>query len=91
MRRWMICITLVSSACGGPPKVPPPPTVKIPVAVPCVASGGKPEPIEPLSASFPEDVWAAMPPGSKAQAVKGQAGRRMNYADELLASVAGCK
>ena len=91
MRRLMISIVLASSACGGPQTVPPPPSVKIPVIVPCVASGGKPQAIEPLSASYPEGVWAAMPPGSKAQAVKAQAGRHLNYEDELFASVAGCK
>lgn len=63
----------------------------VPVASGCVGDGGKPQPPKPLKGRYTTDQWAAMPPGSKAQAVAAQAGHRMNYEDQLAASTAGCE
>lgn len=65
-------------------------TVPVVVAVPCVSAQGKPDKVVPLNERMTRKQWDAKPTGAKAQAVRGQAGRRLNYEDELAASTAGC-
>lgn len=97
----MRSITLVSSAAlvllagcaGGERPVKPadkPIEYAVPVAVPCVAEGGRPAKVQPLRERYAAEQWAALPPGSKAQAVAAQAGKRMNREDSLEAATAGC-
>jgi len=58
------------------------------VAVGCVVD--KPAPVVPLNQQTGADGWGAMAPGSKAEAVRAPAGRRLNYEDRLTSSVKGC-
>ena len=59
------------------------------VAVGCVTA--RPQPPVPLLSRFTDKEWEALAPGAMAWAAKAQAGRRMNYADHLAGSTAGCK
>lgn len=92
------CLALVGCATtkSSPDLPPTEPSVvirevNIPVPVGCVSDKGKPDPVVPLSQTIPDEEWAVMPPGAKAQAVKAQAGKRLNYEDELAASTASCE
>jgi hypothetical protein len=62
--------------------------VKVAVAAGCVS--GAPETVKPLNERIPADQWNALAPGAKAEAVKAQAGERMNYEDQLRAATAAC-
>lgn len=64
-------------------------TVSVPVSVGCVVD--RPVPVRPLNEQIAPGQWGALAPGAKAEAVKSQAGERMNYSDELEASTSGCK
>lgn len=64
-------------------------TVYVPVSVGCVVD--KPAPVRPLNEQIAPEQWGALAPGAKAEAVKAQAGDRLNYSDELEASTSGCK
>jgi hypothetical protein len=64
-------------------------TVPVPVSVGCVVD--KPAPVRPLNKQIAPEQWETLAPGAKAEAVKAQAGERMNYSDELEASTSGCK
>jgi hypothetical protein len=96
MRCSMRSITTASSllllaACAHAPA--PEPAVQyrdaaIAVAVGCVVD--RPAQPVPLSARVSAAEWAARAPGAKAQAVRAQAGRRLNYEDAEAAATAGC-
>jgi hypothetical protein len=60
----------------------------IAVTVGCVVD--RPAPVAPLKTTVPAATWAARAPGAKAQAVRAQAGRRLNYEESLAASTSGC-
>lgn len=62
--------------------------VPMPVPAPCVVD--RPAPVVPMNAQVAAADWAARAPGAKAQAVRAQAGRRMNHADALAAATSGC-
>lgn len=79
------------SGCATPGEQPPEivyKEVKVAVATGCVVD--RPEEVQPLNKRIPADTWASLAPGAKAQAVKAQAGDRLNYEDELRAATAGC-
>lgn len=61
---------------------------KVAIPTPCVVN----RPAEPprLRDQIPATNWAGIAPGAKAQAVKAQAGARMNYEDELRAATSHC-
>lgn len=86
----MIALCLLAG-CGG--TAPRPEvhykTVPVVVTAPCVVD--RPEKPTGLKAIIPDEQWAQMPTGAKAQAVKAQAGRRLNYEDRLEAATAGCR
>ena len=96
MRCSMRSIATVSSlvllaACAHAPA--PEPTVQyrdaaIAVAVGCVVD--RPPAPAPLVARISSADWAARAPGAKAQAVRAQAGIRLNFEDRLAASTSGC-
>lgn len=65
--------------------------VPVPVATGCIATGGRPAPVKPLNEQTARDDWYKLAPGAKANAVKGQAGDRMNNADLDRAATSGCK
>jgi hypothetical protein len=67
--------------------------IEVPMAVPtgCVAEGGKPEVTASLRDRYTAEQWAALAPGAKANAIRAQAGRRMNYEDALRAATAACQ
>ncbi len=58
------------------------------VAAGCVAD--RPAPPVPLNARIPAAEWAARAPGAKAQAVRAQAGVRLNHEDRQAAALSGC-
>lgn len=64
-------------------------TAPVAVTTPCVVN--RPEKVVPLKQTIRDAQWAQIPPGAKAQAVKAQAGRWMNYTDKLEAATAGCR
>ncbi|MEZ0495386.1 hypothetical protein [Sphingomonas sp. IW22] len=63
-------------------------TAPVAVAVGCVVN--RPARVTPLRELVPAAQWAARAPGAKAQAVRAQAGRRMNHADALDAATRAC-
>jgi len=90
----LILAGIILAGCGGPVKtagdeVPIP--YAVPVAAGCIGKDGRPAAPAPLQGRYPAEQWARMPPGAKAQAVAAQAGKRMNFEDQLTASTAGCK
>lgn len=91
--RFALCAVLLIAlaACAGDtpePKVEYR-TVYVPVSAGCVVD--RPEPVRPLNEQMTPEQWATLPPGAKAEAIKAQAGDRMNYSDSLEASTSGCK
>lgn len=70
--------------------------VLVPVATGCVADtdgdgeGDRPDPVTPLRDTIPESDWEARAPGAKAETIRAQAGRRMNYEDQDRAATSGC-
>ena len=91
--RLALCAVLLTAlaACAGQT---PEPTVEYRTEYVAVSTGcvvDKPETLVPLKEQIAPEQWARMAPGAKAEAVKAQAGYRMNYQDELSASVSGCK
>lgn len=72
-----------------PEKVPV--EVLMPVATGCIAETGRPDPPTPLNAKVDEQAWTAMPIGAKAEAVRAQAGRHLNYEDEERAATSTCR
>lgn len=64
-------------------------TVPVPVSVGCVVD--RPAPIRPLNEQITPEQWERLAPGAKAEAIRAQAGERMNYSDRLEASTSGCK
>ena len=62
--------------------------VPVAVAVGCVRN--RPGAVAPINAQIAADKWGAMPTGAKAEAVRAQAGDRMNYEDRLGAATSGC-
>jgi hypothetical protein len=95
MKRLILSTSFALAACGGGerPATPSdtPTSYAVPVATGCVAEGGKPERPQTLKERYTAEQWAALPPGSKAEAIAAQAGKRLNYEDELNAATAGCK
>jgi hypothetical protein len=71
--------------------------VYVPVAVGCLPDtdgdgvGERPTPVIPMRDTISEEQWRALAPGAKAEAVRVQAGRRMNHADQLEAATFGCQ
>lgn len=65
---------------------------EVPVMVPtaCVAEQGRPAKVAPLNRAVRREDWAKRAPGAKARAIQAQAGRRMNYGDELAAATSAC-
>jgi hypothetical protein len=45
----------------------------------------------PLKQGYTDEQWNALAPGAKAEALKAQAGERLNYEDRLRAASSGCK
>lgn len=97
MRCSMRSITTASSlallaACAGQaPRAEPAVEYReaaVPVATGCVVD--RPAPVMPLASRVPAAEWARRAPGAKAQAVRAQAGQRLNYEDALRASTSGC-
>lgn len=93
LMRALVAVAVCVALAGCAHNPPPPPQivyqeVKVPVAVGCVRD--RPERVKSLAEQITQTIWAGMPTGAKAQAVKAQAGRRQNYEDKLSASVAGC-
>lgn len=68
-----------------------PVVVNVPVATGCIADAGRPAPVKPLLKLYTPPVWNALAPGAKAEAVRAQAGVRMNYEDQDRAATSGCK
>lgn len=91
--RLALCAVLLIAlaACAGQTSEPKVEyrTEYVAVSTGCVVD--KPEALVPLKEQIAPEQWARMAPGAKAEAVKAQAGYRMNYLDELLASTSGCK
>lgn len=96
MRCSMRFITTASSllllaACAHAPAAEPAVQYRdaaIAVTVGCVVD--RPAAPAPLSARISSAEWAARAPGAKAQAVRAQAGIRLNFEDRLAASTSGC-
>lgn len=85
---------LIISACA---RTAPPPIIEIktvevpiPVATGCIAKEGRPRPLPSLRDSIILQKWQALPPKSKAANIEAQAGRRLNYVDQLSAVTSGC-
>lgn len=74
-----------------------PVNVYVPVIAPCVADpdkdgkGNRPDRVKSIRDAVPREQWDALAPGAKAEAVRAQAGRRMNYEDEDRAATSACK
>lgn len=60
----------------------------IAVSVGCVVD--RPPAPASLAQRISPAEWAARAPGAKAQAVRAQAGARLNFEDRLVASTSGC-
>lgn len=92
MRALLLFSTALVSACASVPDTPPPAVVyrevKVPVQIGCVKA--RPLPVVPMNQQLGDAQFAALPTGTKAEAVKAQVGARLNYEDALTASVAGC-
>lgn len=88
----VIALVAILSACMARAPAPEPAVsfrdVAVPVAVGCVVD--RPAAPAPLRDRVPADAWAARAPGAKAQAVRAQAGRRLNFESALDASTVGC-
>ena len=63
-------------------------TAPVAVAVGCVVD--RPDPVVPLNQRMTRDEWVARAPGAKAEAIKAQAGRRLNYEDAERAATGRC-
>lgn len=63
-------------------------TATVAVSAPCVVD--PPQRVTPLNQQMTPDQWNARAPGAKAEAVKAQAGDRLNYEDRQAASTSGC-
>lgn len=63
-------------------------TANVAVAAPCVVN--RPEKPAALKDYVLPETWAALAPGAKAQALKAQAGERLNYEGSLEAATSGC-
>lgn len=89
--RLALCAVFLIAGCNG--QTPEPKVeyqvVNVPVSVGCVVD--KPEALVPLNKQIAPEQWENMAPGAKAEAIKAQAGYRMNYSDEFEASTSGCK
>lgn len=88
-----ILTAAVLGGCAGR-TAPPEPSivfkeVSVPVAVGCVVN--RPVPPQTLGQRIPAEQWKELAPGAMAEAVKAQAGDRLNYEDELRAATLGCK
>ena len=95
MRCSMLCIATASSLAlaGCATRLDRTPEVRIetaPVAVAVGCVSGRPAPVTPLNRRVPKAEWDVRAPGAKAQAVRAQAGLRMNHADALQAATSGC-
>jgi len=91
MRSITTASSLLLAACTGRAQVEPEIQYReasVAVAVGCVVD--RPAPVAPLNAQVPAGEWAARAPGAKAQSIRAQAGRRLNFEDRLAASTAGC-
>lgn len=64
-------------------------TVPVPVSAGCVVQ--RPAPVRPLNEQVPQEQWNALAPGAKAEAMRAQAGDRLNYENRLEAATSGCK
>jgi hypothetical protein len=80
------------AACAGRTPAPEPEIryqdVPVAIATGCVVD--RPTPPASLSSRVPAAEWTRRALGAKAQAVRAQAGQRMNYEDALAASTSGC-
>lgn len=71
--------------------------VLVPVATGCLPDtnndgvGERPDRVTPLRDTIPEEDWEARAPGAKAETIRAQAGRRMNYEDEDRAATSSCQ
>lgn len=80
------------SACAARVAPPEPAIVyrdaPIAVATGCVVD--RPAAPAALRDQVPAPAWAARAPGAKAQAIRAQAGRRLNFETRLEAATSGC-
>lgn len=84
-------LLLLLALCGcarGAVVVDRPITVKVPVAVPCVA-GVRPDPVSALKSRHPD--WAGYSVKQKAELVSAQALRHKSYGQALGASTGACQ
>ncbi len=90
----LILLTVVAalSACTRTVTVTEEKFTKVPIMVPtaCVGAQGRPDQVAPLNRRVSGQEWVQRAPGAKAKAMQAQAGRRMNYADELAAATSAC-
>lgn len=90
----LLALLFLLTSCAGPVRtVTRDVFIEVPVAVaaPCVDPAGRPAVPPSLRDRYTPEQWAALPIGSRIEAVRAQAGRRMNHADAFAASTAGCK
>lgn len=91
----VVPLFLALTACpGSPPKSAgsdAPVSYAVPVAVGCIATGGKPAAPTTLKQRYTREQWDAMPPGAKSQAVAAQGGKHMNFEDESAAATSTCR
>lgn len=63
-------------------------TVPVPVPVGCVVK--RPDLVVPLNKTMTPSQWQARAPGAKAATIEAQAGRRLNFEDQLRAATSAC-
>lgn len=90
---FVMCSAILLGGCAGDPgpvpSVPPIRTASVAVAVGCVVD--RPEEVVPMNRQVTPEQFRALAPGAMAQAVKAQAGARMNYEDRLASATFGCR
>lgn len=93
----LLCLVIMLAACAShkspinllPEQVPH--DVNVAVATGCIATTGRPAPVDPLNKTITPDEWKKKPPNAKASAVLAQAGRRLNYEQADAAATSACK
>jgi hypothetical protein len=95
LKQLIIAATaLALTSCGNGPRPNAEPgivyqQVKVAVPVGCVVDA--PAAVMALKQRISDAQWAELAPGAKAEAVKAQAGARLNYEDALRAATSGCE
>lgn len=91
---WASSLILLAGCANNPPIKPVPLEVPVEVAIPvatgCIPPGATPTRPLSLKGRYTTEQWAALAPGAKQEAIKAQAGDRMNYTDRLQAATSGC-